>query len=65
MLPSVDSVTITFGGGKARALALDGNWVFRPAFGIMCSVIMMKNTSRKNIMSIIGMISILAFFASK
>jgi hypothetical protein len=42
-----------------------GNCKFSPLSGIICNVIMMKNTSRNSMMSIIGMISTRPFLCSK
>jgi hypothetical protein len=57
--------TSNFGGGILTDVELVGSLLMCPDVGIILSVIMAKNTNKKSMMSIMGMISIRAFLVSK
>src|SRR5215471_15144705 len=61
ILPSCVTVRLTFSRISFCAVAAVGRFTGRPRFMVMESVEIIKNTRRKKITSIIGIISILAF----
>src|SRR5574337_2045079 len=62
--PCACRLMMILGRSMVTAVLLCGRCEAMPVAGIMRSVIMMKNTSRKSMMSIMLMISILPFFFS-